>query len=58
MAYVALSRVTSLEGLVIQDYNQEKNYCNEEVTEALQRMPQFLSMKPSDQRTSFFYSTT
>ena len=39
MAYVALSRTTSLKGLHILDFDQEKIYCNEEVLQAMESMP-------------------
>uniref|UniRef100_A0A669C7Z1 ATP-dependent DNA helicase n=1 Tax=Oreochromis niloticus TaxID=8128 RepID=A0A669C7Z1_ORENI len=40
MAYVALSRVTSLSGLYLQDLDENKIYANPEVTAALQTMRQ------------------
>jgi hypothetical protein len=43
MAYVALSRVTSLHGLVIRDFDEQKIYYNEQITNALQQMPQYLT---------------
>ena len=43
MAYVALSRVTSLEGIVIKNFDEDKIYCNEQISEALSRMPPFLT---------------
>lgn len=42
MAYVALSRVTSMEGLVIPDIDQDKVYCTEQISDALQRMPKYV----------------
>lgn len=42
MAYVALSRVTSMEGVVIKDFDENKIYCNEQISEALSRMPLYL----------------
>uniref|UniRef100_A0A669BDJ4 ATP-dependent DNA helicase n=1 Tax=Oreochromis niloticus TaxID=8128 RepID=A0A669BDJ4_ORENI len=42
MAYVALSRVTSLSGLYLQDLDENKIYANSEVTAALQTMRQSL----------------
>ncbi|XP_066290966.1 uncharacterized protein [Branchiostoma lanceolatum] len=41
MSYVALSRVRSLGGLYLTEYNQEGIYCNEDVQEALEGMSQF-----------------
>uniref|UniRef100_A0AAZ1XFJ9 ATP-dependent DNA helicase n=1 Tax=Oreochromis aureus TaxID=47969 RepID=A0AAZ1XFJ9_OREAU len=40
MAYVALSRVTSLSGLYLQDLDEKRIYANPEVTAALQTMRQ------------------
>ncbi|CAG2209097.1 unnamed protein product [Mytilus edulis] len=41
MAYVALSRATTLSGLVILDFNPNAIYSSEDITEALQHMPIF-----------------
>ncbi|XP_071150816.1 uncharacterized protein [Mytilus edulis] len=45
MTYVALSRVTSMAGLVIKDFDEKHIYCNEQIGKALQQMPQFLTVK-------------
>ena len=40
MAYVAISRVTNLSGLYLQDYDAKKIYCNDAVTHHLSKMLQ------------------
>ncbi|XP_071153509.1 uncharacterized protein [Mytilus edulis] len=45
MTYVALSRVTSMAGLVIKDFDEKHIYCNEQIGKALEQMPQFLTVK-------------
>nr|XP_057929526.1 uncharacterized protein LOC131129730 [Doryrhamphus excisus] len=42
-AYVALSRVTGLTGLIIQDFDAAKIYCNNAIKDAVGRMSPFLS---------------
>ncbi|XP_062617119.1 ATP-dependent DNA helicase PIF1-like [Saccostrea cucullata] len=44
MAYVALSRVRSMDGLVIKDFDEDKIYCIEQISDALKRMPQFVPL--------------
>ncbi|KAL6485916.1 hypothetical protein MHYP_G00053080 [Metynnis hypsauchen] len=39
MAYVALSRTTSLQGLHIIDFSEKKIFCNEEILSSLESMP-------------------
>ncbi|CAJ1060221.1 uncharacterized protein LOC121898666 isoform X1 [Xyrichtys novacula] len=41
-AYVALSRVRTLMGLIIQDFNPKKIYCRPEIAQATSRMASFL----------------
>ncbi|XP_077378697.1 uncharacterized protein LOC144019426 isoform X12 [Festucalex cinctus] len=41
-AYVALSRVTSLPGLVIQDFEDKALYCKDNIKDAIESMPKFL----------------
>ncbi|XP_071150937.1 uncharacterized protein, partial [Mytilus edulis] len=48
MAYVALSRVRSLDGLVIQDLDADKIYCTEQISTALQRMPKYLVQRQDE----------
>ncbi|XP_061601162.1 uncharacterized protein LOC133463585 [Cololabis saira] len=42
-AYVALSRVRSLSGLVIQDFDAKVIYCKDNIKVAVESMPQYLS---------------
>jgi ATP-dependent exoDNAse (exonuclease V) alpha subunit len=54
MAYVALSRSTSLAGLHILDFNPDSIYSSDRITEALQSMPLFLKQsQPSTYDSSF-----
>ncbi|XP_063048465.1 uncharacterized protein LOC134442065 [Engraulis encrasicolus] len=40
-AYVALSRVKNLDGLIIQDFKESAIFCDEKVESAMQNMPKF-----------------
>ncbi|XP_071150957.1 ATP-dependent DNA helicase PIF1-like [Mytilus edulis] len=50
MAYVALSRVKSKDGLLLQDLDEDKIYCTEQISTALQRMPKYLVEQHYDQK--------
>ncbi|VDI64011.1 Hypothetical predicted protein [Mytilus galloprovincialis] len=61
MAYVALSRATTLSGLVILVFNPNAIYSSEDITEALQQMPLFhsppLVPAPSNLFTTVHHNT-
>ena len=41
-AYVGLSRVTSLSGLVVEDFHEDRVYCNSDIKESLDNMDPFM----------------
>ncbi|XP_071145215.1 uncharacterized protein [Mytilus edulis] len=45
MSYVALSRVTSMAGLTIKDFDEKNIYCNEQICKALKQMPLYLTVR-------------
>uniref|UniRef100_A0AAX7UK93 ATP-dependent DNA helicase n=1 Tax=Astatotilapia calliptera TaxID=8154 RepID=A0AAX7UK93_ASTCA len=53
-AYVALSRVRSLSGLIIQDFNEKAIYSKGGVKDVIERMPQFLSENTACTKTRDF----
>lgn len=46
--YVALSKLSSLSGLIIQDFNVDCLYCDEDIEDALHNMPNFIELAPTN----------
>ncbi|XP_073681626.1 uncharacterized protein [Garra rufa] len=58
-AYVALSRVRTLSGLIIQDFEEKVIYCKDSINDAVENMPKFflkniLNYKVNEQAFSVF----
>ena len=51
-AYVALSRVRSLSGLVIEDFEERVIYCKDDIKDAIKNMPPFLGSSISGEEFS------
>ncbi|XP_030019133.1 uncharacterized protein LOC115439438 [Sphaeramia orbicularis] len=55
-AYVALSRVRALSGLVIRDFKEKAIYCKDTIKEALDSMPPFLIEQPQPSLNTHSFS--
>uniref|UniRef100_A0A667ZG45 ATP-dependent DNA helicase n=1 Tax=Myripristis murdjan TaxID=586833 RepID=A0A667ZG45_9TELE len=55
-AYVALSRVRALSGLIIQDFTEKVIYCKDAIKEALDSMPPFLIEQPKPSLNTHSFS--
>ncbi|KAK6168715.1 hypothetical protein SNE40_019901 [Patella caerulea] len=51
-AYVALSRVTSLEGLIIRDFDEKVIYCDPRIEESINKMPLYLEPQVENRRNT------
>ncbi|XP_030019009.1 uncharacterized protein LOC115439319 [Sphaeramia orbicularis] len=55
-AYVALSRVRALSGLIIRDFKEKAIYCKDTIKEALDSMPPFLIEQPQPSLNTHSFS--
>ncbi|XP_029933202.1 uncharacterized protein LOC115377530, partial [Myripristis murdjan] len=55
-AYVALSRVRALSGLIIEDFTEKAIYCKDAIKEALDSMPPFLIEQPKPSLNTHSFS--
>ncbi|KAK6165196.1 hypothetical protein SNE40_023581 [Patella caerulea] len=51
-AYVALSRVTSLEGLIIRDFDEKVIYCDPRIEESINKMPLYLEPQVENRKNT------